>query len=408
MRTTFFFLFAMLTSVAASAQSHITIEMISATYTTSPVVKFRISWSSIPVVLGEIHNSKIWVWIDFLKLNADNTTAGNTWTRAEVSVTPAVSSSPTSTAALDASTNKGFWLNGVTGSYSATITATLSNIPANTKFNWCAYASDCPPNVIANNGTYRLQGTAPFILKAANGDTQTVSGNTLTAPSLTIAAVTLTDKTECPGFFCPYTDADLHRDATHLCARRPTGAKNWEAWIKDVRDDELYRIVLMPDNKWWLAQNLKYAANGGVLFQSCGKDSCGRFYTTTEVFNGNYASNQQTICPAGWVLPDSTQWNTMAMSISNDLVVAFRDLRSLQLNCYPKTNNYGWATRGLSIAVDEPNDGDDWVSTNGVKVTYASIDNGAGDNLKCNDTGFWLSYGHYDAGFKTPVRCIHP
>ncbi|MDR3133644.1 MAG: hypothetical protein LBU42_06430, partial [Prevotellaceae bacterium] len=75
MKTKFFF-FAMLISVATSAQSHISIQMLEATYTVSPVVKFRISWSDVPIVIGETHNAKIWVWVDFLKVNADNTTSG--------------------------------------------------------------------------------------------------------------------------------------------------------------------------------------------------------------------------------------------------------------------------------------------------------------------------------------------
>ncbi|MDR0694864.1 MAG: hypothetical protein LBF81_06165, partial [Prevotellaceae bacterium] len=260
MRTTFFF-FTMLASAAVSAQSHISIEMLGATYTAMPAVKFRVSWSNVPTVTGQTHNAKVWVWIDFLKLNADNTTAGNTWTRAEISTTPAVSSSPTSTATLDASTNKGFWLNGVTGSYSATVTASLTNIPANTKFNWCAYASDCPPNVTANNGTYTFKGTPPFILIASDGvTTQTVNETTLATSALTITPTTIKDKTDCPGIFCLYQGSDLFIDATHLCQQRTSGAKNWEAWIKDTRDNELYRIVFMPDNKWWLAQNVKLAS----------------------------------------------------------------------------------------------------------------------------------------------------
>ena len=117
------------------AQSHINIELLSATYTTLPAVQFRVWWSSVPSVANETHNAKVWVWIDFLKINADNTTSGNIWTHAEISGTPAVSSSPASTATLDASTNKGFWLNGITSSYSATVTVSFSNIPANNKFN---------------------------------------------------------------------------------------------------------------------------------------------------------------------------------------------------------------------------------------------------------------------------------
>jgi uncharacterized protein (TIGR02145 family) len=313
-----FFLFAMLASVAASAQSHINIEMLSATYTATPAVKFRVSWSSVPSVTGQTHNAKVWVWIDFLKINANNTTTGNTWTRAEISAKPAVSSSPTSTAALDASPYKGFWLNGVTGSYSATVTATLSNIPANTKFNWCAYVSDYPPNVTAANGTYTFKGTPPFTLIASNGTTtQTVTGTTLAASALTITPTTIRDKTECPGVFCIYSGSDLYIDATHLCQQRTSGAQNWEAWIKDTRDNELYRIVLMPDNKWWLAQSVKLASYSstsvGATFSNCNKDECGLGYTYAETIgawggtNGR-SGNVQGVCPSGWVLPLNSDW----------------------------------------------------------------------------------------------------
>ncbi|MDR2359542.1 MAG: hypothetical protein LBD87_07080, partial [Prevotellaceae bacterium] len=210
---------------SAFAQSHINIELLGATYT-APAVQFRVSWNAIPE--GACHNSKIWLWVDFIKI--ENNQPSGTWTRATVA-------NPSS-GTVAAETNKGFWLQGATsGSYAATVTVTLTNIPANTTFNWCAYASDCPPFVIANNGTYTLQGTPPFILKAADGSTQTVTGKTLPAASLTIAAITLTDKTECPSNFCPYTGSDLYRDATHLCGHRPTGAQNWEAYIKDSRDN---------------------------------------------------------------------------------------------------------------------------------------------------------------------------
>ena len=348
-----FFLFAILASVATSAQSHINIEMLSATYTVSPAVKFRVSWSSVPTVTGETHNAKVWVWIDFLKINTDNTTTGNIWTRAEISATPAVGSSPASTATIDASTNKGFWLNGVIGSYSATITATITNIPANTKFNWCAYTSDCPPFVIANNGTYTLQGTPPFILKAANGSTQKVEGNTLPASSLTIAAVTLTDKTECPSDFCPYTGSDLYRDATHLCGHRPTGAQNWEAWIKDTRDTKLYRIVYMADNKWWLARNVKLASYNsstvGAAISGCTEDECGRYYTWAQVYasyaggSSGSSGNVQGICPPGWLLPVRATFSTLANSIGN-ASEACAALRSMNANCTPRNNTYGWSS----------------------------------------------------------------
>ncbi|MDR2358610.1 MAG: hypothetical protein LBD87_02250, partial [Prevotellaceae bacterium] len=153
------FLSLMGSGFAVVAQSHINIEMLSATYT-APAVQFRVSWDAIPK--GTCHNSKIWLWVDFIKI--ENNQPSGTWTRAIVA-----NPSPGTVAA---ETNKGFWLQGNNGSYSQNVTVPLDNIPANTTFNWCAYASDCPPFVIANNGTYTLQGTPPFILKAANGATQ--------------------------------------------------------------------------------------------------------------------------------------------------------------------------------------------------------------------------------------------
>jgi uncharacterized protein (TIGR02145 family) len=299
-----FFLFAMLAGIAASAQSHISIQMLGATYTTSPAVKFRVSWSSVPTVTGQTHNAKIWVWIDFLKVNADNTTSGNTWTRADISTTPSVSSSPTSTATLETGNNKGFWLNGVTGSYSATVTATLSGIPANTKFNWCAYVSDCPPNVTATNGTYTFKGTPPFTL--SNGTaTQTVTGKTLAASSLTIIPTTIKDKTECPGVFCPYTGNDLLIDATHSCQIRTSGAYNWVAWITDSRDSKSYRIAQLSTGLWTMDDYLNYTGHSAVVTN----EKCtAADPDAKEYWRHTLASSAGTLCPDGWRLPNQEEY----------------------------------------------------------------------------------------------------
>ncbi|MDR3133279.1 MAG: PKD domain-containing protein [Prevotellaceae bacterium] len=208
-----FILFAMLPSVMASAQGFINIEMLGATYTASPAVKFRVSWNSVPVVAGQIHHAKVWVWIDLMKTNAANSTAGSTWSRAEISGTPSVSSSPATAATLDATTNKGFWLNGVPGSYSATVTATLSNIPANAQFNWCAYASDCPPQaVIKPGGGYDLKGMPPFI----------VNGTKLPDGVITFGAGTcitkITDATDNPAGIIPSLPAVTASAASSACA----------------------------------------------------------------------------------------------------------------------------------------------------------------------------------------------
>ena len=158
-----FFFFAMLASIAMSAQTGITVTPVSATYTGSSTVQFRVSWANSSRT--GTHNSKVWVFVDYREI-IDNAPSGN-WSRALISGTPtATSGTPT----REAGNDKGFWLQGTSGSsgsYNATITATLSGVPA--KFNWCAYVSDYPPNAeitrgTATNGTYTLHGTHPFTL----------------------------------------------------------------------------------------------------------------------------------------------------------------------------------------------------------------------------------------------------
>jgi hypothetical protein len=285
MKTKLFF-FAMIVSIAASAQVT-NVAPIGANYA-NKTVSFRVWWNASS--RDATHLSKVWVWVDYITVNSNNTTSGNTWTRAAVS-----SASPTASVSYDGSNRKGFWLQGNNGSYSATVTVQL-NVTAS-KFNWCAYVSDYPPNVTATNGTYTFKGTPPFTLIASNGTTtQTVSGKTLAASALTITPTTIRDKTECPGVFCIYTGSDLFIDATHLCQQRTTGAQNWEAWIKDSRDNNIYSITQFSDASWWMAEDLATATN---RYATCNGSS---FYSTV--------TNKTSHCPSSWSLPTFSQINT--------------------------------------------------------------------------------------------------
>jgi uncharacterized protein (TIGR02145 family) len=150
---------------------------------------------------------------------------------------------------------------------------------------------------------------------------------------------------------CPYTGSDLYLDATHLCQQRATGAQNWEAYIKDTRDQEYYRIVLMPDNNWWLAQNVKYAGTGSsISISGCTAEICGRYYTLAQ-FNGSYpgtsgyGANKQGVCPNGWVLPISTNWATLFNSISTTQAVVAERLRANNSYCSPRPDYYGFANK---------------------------------------------------------------
>jgi uncharacterized protein (TIGR02145 family) len=391
-----FFLFAALASVAASAQGGITVTPAGTDYA-NKTITFNVSWLN--KSRTGTHNAKVWVFIDY------RATAPGAWTRALVAGTPTATSG---TLSMETGNNKGFWLQGTSGSagsYSAKVTVKLANVPA--VFSWCAYISDCPPTVTANDGKYTFKGTPPFTLIAANGaPTQTVPGKTLPIAAMTVTPAGMKDATECPAGFCPYMKSDLYMDATHKCQQRAAGAKNWEAWIKDARDGELYRIVVMPDKMWWLAQNLKYAQKGKVL-AGCGKDSCGRFYTGSEVFAGKFTANIPSLCPPGWVLPTNDQWSKMALSFAKTYPEAYPDLRSLNGKCSPRPNRFGWAALGKSILLSEPRDGDGYWSTDGKAPFAIQIDQNGGHGTVCGGSYFDFlgTWGGHTNEFM-PVRCI--
>ncbi|MDR0414107.1 MAG: hypothetical protein LBH84_01650 [Prevotellaceae bacterium] len=173
--------------------------------------------------------------------------------------------------------------------------------------------------------------------------------------------------------FCPYNNA-VGNDLI-ACYRRDSREGNWEAWITDPRDCQPYRIILMPDNKWWFARNLTFtkdltnsgnadkgqngenAANNATLFGNywCpggltitsgapqtnrydadpatnqtaatgGMAACrtyGALYTwyTAMRLDGRgseqpsvkagVTSTAQGICPNGWLLPSDYDWGVM-------------------------------------------------------------------------------------------------
>ncbi len=269
------------------------VKSISADYANKRVT-FALSWAA--GTRNATHLSKVWVFVDYTTVTNPNTTGA--WQRATVA-------SATATAGtVSGNTGQGFYLQGTDGAFSSTVTVTLSGVPA--KFNWCATATDYPPNVTATGGTYTLHGTAPFTLIAADGNsTQVVNGNSIAASALTVAPVTIRDATGCPGVFCIYTGADLYIDATHICQQRTGGAQNWEAWIKDARDNTIYKTVQSMDGTWWLAENLKYAGAGKANICNSGAFA-GRFYNNDDTgytLKTSTRFSNQWVCPAGWFIP---------------------------------------------------------------------------------------------------------
>jgi uncharacterized protein (TIGR02145 family) len=337
-------------------------------------------------------NDRVWIWIYLCSMQG-------MFEPAEISAASATSGS----VAYTSTNTRGFF---VTTS-PTTVTATLSNAPD--PFSCCAYGSDTPPNITLSSGTYTFKGTPPFTLIAADGTTtQTVSGNTVLASALTMTPVFLTDETGYPSNFCPYTGSDLYNVAAYLCWQRSSGAKNWEAWIKDTRDNKLYRIVRMPDDKWWLGQNVRYAGAGEIVSVSgCTEETCGRFYTYAQSNaahggSSGYGENKQGVCPPGWVLPINSDWQTFHNALGSSDAERTARIRALISECSPTTDYFGFANP-VMFAQKDSQHGSAWISNTKINNWYR-IDHIAGSATACdraevlNDTSSYL--------YAFPVRCF--
>ncbi|MDR3134003.1 MAG: hypothetical protein LBU42_08310 [Prevotellaceae bacterium] len=294
--TKIFFPLAMLISVAASATVKVT--PLSTDYSTNKVT-FKVEWTNTP---SAPYNNRVWVWIDFCPVTG--TTPANSFSAATIS-------NPTRTGGNGTVTNataRGFFIEYAAANAGTTVTATLSN--ASGKFNWCAYGSDYPPNVLTNtNSSYTLAGTPPFKLITSNGATSlTVPGTTIAASAVTFTPATITDATGYPGLWCPYTGSDLYMDISHRCMQRQSGAQNWEAWIQDARDNKKYRIAQLSTGLWTMDDYLNYTDHSAVVAEQCSAADP----NATEYWRNILATTYSTLCPNGWRLPNQSEFFIVA------------------------------------------------------------------------------------------------
>ena len=131
------------------------------------------------------------------------------------------------------------------------------------------------------------------------------------------------------GLIPNYLDKDL---VNNSIIKRTEGDKNLEAFIKDSRDGKSYRIVEMPDGKWWMAENLDFTENLIEETRFVSKNEFGDFYSSKELravdkeflcqkdtqgicirgkVSYRYTNTIQELCPEGWELPTSEDWANM-------------------------------------------------------------------------------------------------
>lgn len=78
----------------------------------------------------------------------------------------------------------------------------------------------------------------------------------------------------------------------------------------DTRDQRVYKTVLMPDGKWWLAENLAFAGVGLDYDNNpANRTTYGRLYT--------YA-NASAATPPGAHVPTQAEWGSLILSLGGD------------------------------------------------------------------------------------------
>jgi hypothetical protein len=176
---------------------------------TPPTVTFRVYWLTGPDRTSN-HRDSVWVFVDYAEISN-----GSPLPWAPATLTAATHSGQGS---IDASTlsGRGFYVIG-TGiqQFSATITVALDGL-AGKKFNWCAYATDYPPNATeVVEGHYNLNGTPPFVVNNNVGPQPDPSAKTFTTNECLTA---ITDATGCPGWVPVAPTVTLAASGSTFCA----------------------------------------------------------------------------------------------------------------------------------------------------------------------------------------------
>ena len=107
--------------------------------------------------------------------------------------------------------------------------------------------------------------------------------------------------------------------------------------FKDGRDGQTYKKVKIG-NQVWMAENLKYKAAYSYCYENS-DENCkkyGRLYT---IKNGYKASD---LCPAGWHVPDSTEWEVLFKSVGG------RNVAGTHLK-----STIGWDESSADLGVDD-------------------------------------------------------
>ena len=96
----------------------------------------------------------------------------------------------------------------------------------------------------------------------------------------------------------------------------------------DARDNQTYRIVVMPDGKTWMSENLNYVDNSWpqnnssanfISYSALGSWCYGNTPSNCDEYGRLYTWNAAMVaCPEGWHLPSNNEWKALVDAIGDD------------------------------------------------------------------------------------------
>ncbi len=257
------------------AQSCVAVRQVSTNYATKQIT-FDLTWGTCN---NSNHLYRVWVFADYQPVVGLTKGA---WSRATI----------TSSSVGTLHGNTGVW---ITGSQNATQRVTLTLNLSSAQFNWCAVATDYPPNATLSNGTYTLKGSPPFVIN---------SSTTVSAKTYTGSITTITDATKNPEGFINIPTCTTH--TVNLGTVGFTSNQTWiigsQTWSAPVTTTYCNKTTYSSPTSAPIAIDCRnnYTAGYGHLFSWC--------------MVVRYAAQ---LCPSPWRVPTIDDFCTLDKNLNN-------------------------------------------------------------------------------------------